>query len=96
MDIRYSKSGNMTRSGKNGLNIRTNRSPIWDRTRCPEEQVFSIGVSHPLQMFYGNLPKLGKKVKVSKRSSLLRKSQSGVMSDKLKVSLYMVMSENVM
>ena len=27
----------MTSSGKNGLNIRTNASPKWDRTRCPEE-----------------------------------------------------------
>ena len=23
--------------GKNGLNIKTNVSPKWDRTRCPEE-----------------------------------------------------------
>ena len=27
----------MTISGKNGLNIRTNESHKWDRTRCPEE-----------------------------------------------------------
>ena len=27
----------MTSSGKNGLNIRTNASPKWDRTRCPKE-----------------------------------------------------------
>ena len=27
----------MTNSGKNGLNIRTNASPKWDRTKCPEE-----------------------------------------------------------
>ena len=27
----------MTSSGKNGLNIKTNASPKWDRTRCPEE-----------------------------------------------------------
>ena len=31
------RSVNMTSSGKNGLNIRTNASPKWDRTRCPEE-----------------------------------------------------------
>ena len=30
-------SVDMTSSGKNGLNIRTNASPKWDRTRCPEE-----------------------------------------------------------
>ena len=36
----YSKlkrSVDMTSSGKNSLNIRTNASPKWDRTRCPEE-----------------------------------------------------------
>ena len=36
----YSKlkrSVDMTSSRKNGLNIRTNASPKWDRTRCPEE-----------------------------------------------------------
>ena len=36
----YSKlkrSVDMTSSGKNGLNIRTNASPKWDRTRCPKE-----------------------------------------------------------
>ena len=31
------RSVDMTSSGKNGLNIRTNASPKWDRTRCPEE-----------------------------------------------------------
>ena len=30
-------SVDMTSSGKNGLNIRTNASPKWDRTSCPEE-----------------------------------------------------------
>ena len=30
-------SVDMTCSGKNGLNIRTNASPKWDRTRCPDE-----------------------------------------------------------
>ena len=29
------RSVDMTSSGKNGLNIRTNASPKWDRTRCP-------------------------------------------------------------
>ena len=36
-DERNSKSENMTCSGENNLNIRTNASPKWDRTRCPEE-----------------------------------------------------------
>ena len=31
------RSVDMTSSGKNGLNVRTNASPKWDRTRCPEE-----------------------------------------------------------
>ena len=31
------RSVDMTSSGKNGLNIRTNASPKWDRTRCPDE-----------------------------------------------------------
>ena len=31
------RSVDMTSSVKNGLNIRTNASPKWDRTRCPEE-----------------------------------------------------------
>ena len=31
------RSVDMTSSGKNDLNIRTNASPKWDRTRCPEE-----------------------------------------------------------
>ena len=31
------RSVDMTSSGKNGLNIRTNASPKWDRTRCPGE-----------------------------------------------------------
>ena len=30
----------MTSSGKNGLNIRRNASPKWDRTRCPEEKTY--------------------------------------------------------
>ena len=34
---RLERSVDMTRSGKNGLKIRTNASPKRDRTRCPEE-----------------------------------------------------------
>ena len=37
------RSVDMTSSGMNGLNIRTNASPEWDRTRCPEELVSSVG-----------------------------------------------------
>ena len=35
--------------------------PKWDRTRCPEEYASSVGMPHPLHMFYGNLVQLGKK-----------------------------------
>ena len=56
-DVRKSTSGNITSSGDNGLNIRTNTSPIWDSTRYPKELAFSaVGMPHPLQMFYENLP----------------------------------------
>ena len=43
------RSVDMTSSGKNGLNIRTNASPKWDRTRCPEELPSSVGKPLPLQ-----------------------------------------------
>ena len=33
----------------------------WDRTRCLEEYASSVGMPHPLHMFYGNLAQLGKK-----------------------------------
>ena len=35
--------------------------PKLDRTRCPEELASSVGMPHPLHMFYGNLVQLGKK-----------------------------------
>ena len=37
------RSVDIASSGKNGLNIRTNASPKWDRTRCPEEYASSVG-----------------------------------------------------
>ena len=55
------KTRNKTSSGDIGLNIRTLASPKWDRTRCPEEEASSVGMPHPLQMFYGNLSQLGKR-----------------------------------
>ena len=42
--------------------------PKWDRTRCPEELAYSVGMPHPLQMFYGNLIQLGKKSNLVTRS----------------------------
>ena len=74
-DVLNSNSGNMTSSGENDLNIRTNASPKWDRTRCPEELASSVGWLHPLQMFYGNPPDLVNKVKVGIRSSLVTRSR---------------------
>ena len=40
----------------------------WDRTRCPEEEASSVGMPHPLQMFYGNLAQLDKKSNSAIRS----------------------------
>ena len=34
---KFKRSVDMTSSGTNGLNIRTNVSSKWDMTRCPEE-----------------------------------------------------------
>ena len=41
-------------------------------------------------------PKFGNKVKIGNKVQFNNKFQIGVMSDQLKVSLYMVMSQNVM
>ena len=49
----------------------------------------------PVAMFYGNLQHLVIKSKSVIKSSSIS-SQIGVMSDQLSVSLYMVMSQNVM
>ena len=50
----------------------------------------------PVAMFYGNLQNLVKRSKSVIKSSSVISSQIGVMSDQLRVSLYMVMSQNVM
>ena len=42
-------------SSVSGLNKRTFANPKRDRTRCPEEKASSVGMPHPLHMFYGNL-----------------------------------------
>ena len=66
-----------------------------------QDQVFG-GVSvfcwlaAPVAMFYGNLQNLVIRSKSVLKSSLVISSQIGVMSDQLRVSLYMVMSQNVM
>ena len=50
----------------------------------------------PVAMFYGNLHNLVIKSKSVIKSSSVISLQIGVMSDQLRVSLYMVMSQNVM
>ena len=49
----------------------------------------------PVAIFYGNLQNLVIRSKLVIRSSSVISSQIGVMSDQLRVSLYMVMSQNV-
>ena len=66
-----------------------------------QDQV-SVGVSvfcwltAPVAMFYGNLKNLVIRSKSVIKSSSEINLQIGVMSDQLRVSLYMVMSQNVM
>ena len=50
----------------------------------------------PYAMFYGNIHNLVIRPKSVIKSSSVISSQIGVMSDPLRVSLYMVMSQNVM
>ena len=50
----------------------------------------------PVAMFYGNLQNLVIRSKSVIKSSWVIDSQIGVMSDQLRVSLYTVMSQNVM
>ena len=50
----------------------------------------------PIVMFYGNLQNLVIRSKSLIKSSLVISLQIGLMSDQLRVSLYMVMSQNVM
>ena len=50
----------------------------------------------PVVMFYGNLQNSVIRSKSVLKSSSKISSQIGVMSDQLRVSLYMVMSQNVM
>ena len=50
----------------------------------------------PVAMFYGNLQNLVIRSKTVMKSSSVKSSQIGVMSDQLRVSLYTIMSQNVM
>ena len=50
----------------------------------------------PVAMFYGHFQNLAIRSKSVLKSSSVINSQIGVMSNQLRVSLYMVMSKNVM
>ena len=86
----------MTSSGKNGLNIRTNASPKWDRTRLSGGVSVLCWLAAPVAMFHGNLQNSAIRSKSVLKSSSVINSQIGVMSDQLRVSLYMGMSQNIM
>ena len=57
---KFKRSGDKTSSGDIST-LEHMQVPKWDRTRCPEEKASSVGMPHPLHMFYGNLAQLGKK-----------------------------------
>ena len=86
------RSVDMTRSGKNGLNIRKNASPKWDRTRS-KRPLFASRTRCNVLWKHPNFVIRSKSVI---KSSSVISSQIGVMSYQLRVSLYMVMSQNVM
>ena len=65
-----------------GTGVRRSKRPLLaSRTRCNVQW---------------KPPKFGYKVKIGIKSSSVISSQKGVMSDQLRVSLYMIMSQNVM
>ena len=86
----------MTSSGKKGLNIRTNASPKMGQDQVSGGVSVLCWLAAPVAMFYGNLQNLVRRSKSVIKSSSVISSQIGVMSDQLGVSLYMVMSQNVM
>ena len=70
--------------------------PKWDRTRCLEDLASSVGMPHPLQMFYGNLSQLGIKPISVIRSRSGTGSKIGAISYQWRLSLYMVILQNAM
>ena len=90
------RSVDMTSSGKNGLNIRTNASPKMGQDQVSGGVSVLCWLAAPVAMFYGNLQNSVIRSKSVLKSSSVINSQIGVMSDQLRVSLYMVMSQNVM
>ena len=95
-DARNSKSENMTSSGENGLNIRTNTGPKMGQDQVSGRVSVLCWLPTIVAMFYENLRNLVIRSKSVIRSSSIRRSQIGFMSDQLRVSLYMVMSQNSM
>ena len=69
--------------------------PNSDRARCPDEKASSVGIPHPLQIFYGNLAQLGKKSNSVIRSRTVTGSKIGVMPGQWRMSLYVVIIQNV-
>ena len=85
----------MTSSGKNGLNIRTNASPKWTGPGVRRSKRPLLASRTRCNVLW-KPPKLIIRLKSVIKSSSVISSQIGVMSDQLSVSLYMVMSQNVM
>ena len=90
------RSVDMTSSGKNGLNIRTNASPQMGQDQVSGGVSVLCWLAATVAMFYGNLQNSVIRSKSVLKSSSVINSHIGVMSDQLRVSLYMVMSQNVM
>ena len=90
------RSVDMTSSGKNGLNIRTNTSPKMGQDQASGGVSVLCWLAAPVAMFYGNLQNLVIRSKSVTKSSSVISSQIGAMSDQPRVSLYTVISQNVM
>ena len=57
-----------------GLNKTKFANPKWDRIRCPEEEASPVSMLHPLEMIYGNLSYVGKRLSTVKWSWIIIKS----------------------
>ena len=57
----------MTRSGENGLNIRTNASPNWGQDQVSGGVSVLCWLAATVAMFYGSLPKFGNKVNIGNK-----------------------------
>ena len=86
----------MTSSGENGLNIRTNASPKMGHYQVSGGVSVLCWLAEPVAMFYGNVHNSVIRSKSVLKSGSVINSQISVMCDQLRVSLYMVMSQNVM